>query len=128
MINLLKIIDSGVYYKEGRNSDLVHRGSFAGYPRDDDELNNSPKADITFDQIDDLISIGYVNESHWDGYTAAYLTYDGKHKLLTDIGWKFDNWIYRSYACCTKAIPRFCVCKVRTQCPDHGERCNGSHD
>lgn len=32
------------------------------------------------------------------------------------------------YACCEKARGVFCVCLQATQCPDHGRRCNGSHD
>ena len=34
----------------------------------------------------------------------------------------------RRHACCSKARRVFCVCRIRTECPDHGTRCNGSHD
>ena len=32
------------------------------------------------------------------------------------------------YACCEKAIGVMCMCLQATTCPDHGFRCNGSHD
>jgi len=34
----------------------------------------------------------------------------------------------RGYRCCAKATQVFCVCRVKTTCPDHGDRCHGSHD
>ena len=33
--------------------------------------------------------------------------------------------------CCDKAVvcrELFCVCNYVSECPDHGRRCNGSHD
>ena len=32
------------------------------------------------------------------------------------------------FACCEKAVQRGCVCLYSTDCPDHGQRCNGTHD
>lgn len=32
------------------------------------------------------------------------------------------------YACCDKAEVRGCVCTFSTSCPDHGNRCFGTHD
>jgi hypothetical protein len=32
------------------------------------------------------------------------------------------------YACCEKAVQNPCVCNYSTICPDHGRRCNGTHD
>jgi len=32
------------------------------------------------------------------------------------------------YACCKKAVPRWCVCIAAYSCVDHGHTCNGSHD
>lgn len=32
------------------------------------------------------------------------------------------------YSCCEMSTPTFCVCIHATQCPNHGRRCNGSHD
>lgn len=34
----------------------------------------------------------------------------------------------QGYRCCPKAGQVFCVCRVKTTCPDHGDRCHGSHD
>ena len=41
-----------------------------------------------------------------------------------------SNWTCNicHYACCEKAYGAFCVCLQSTVCPDHGKRCNGSHD
>lgn len=32
------------------------------------------------------------------------------------------------YACCDKAEQRPCVCEYSTTCPEHGDRCHGTHD
>ena len=43
---------------------------------------------------------------------------------------KKDRWLFGCPypACCGKAKVVFCVCRVRYSCPDHGDRCHGSHD
>ena len=32
------------------------------------------------------------------------------------------------HACCEKAVRVYCVCRVSYKCPDHGQKCVGSHD
>lgn len=32
------------------------------------------------------------------------------------------------FACCEKAVPTNCVCFYSTKCPDHGQRCHGTHE
>ncbi len=34
----------------------------------------------------------------------------------------------KRYACCDKAVETMCVCTYSTECPDHGQRCHGTHD
>ena len=43
---------------------------------------------------------------------------------LTDYQW---TDIIR-HGCCPKARIQQCVCFVKFDCPDHGAKCNGSHD
>lgn len=38
------------------------------------------------------------------------------------------SWLHSGTKCCSRAIPRFCVCSWSSVCPDHGVKCHGTHD
>lgn len=85
---------------------------------------------ITYEVIDRLASEGLVKLTNpYNGCCNVIKTYEGQRLFLGE-DWDKGFWQkhYQREICCDKAIPAFCVCVVRTMCPDHGDNCHGSHD
>jgi hypothetical protein len=83
---------------------------------------------LNYEQIDALITAGDVIEHEYHGFTSVRLSYQGARKLLEATGFDLNKFSQRLGNCCDKAIPRPCVCRIKTMCPEHGLKCHGSHD
>jgi hypothetical protein len=122
----LDIISRGVAYRTDRSTPPAQLSQF---PRDDSELSNIIDG-LSFEGVDRIVELGFARESTWGEYTSLVFTYDGKLAWLKSGGFNFDAWRGRNagYICCAQAIPIHCVCRVSTQCPEHGRKCHGTHD
>lgn len=125
MKDLLDIIHRGVAYTQDRSIDPA-RCDFI--PRRSADL--VIVAEISYEEIDELISSGKVKEQEYRGFVNLVFTYEGRKEYLVNQNFDFNHWreAYKEYMCCEKAIPSPCVCFVCIFCPDHGKRCHGSHD
>ena len=126
---LLEVISKGVAYPEDHS---VPPARCEYIPRSISDLEGSSEAEITYDEIQDMVSLGLVRESIYRGFVNLLFTYEGRRLHLVETNFDFDRWQslqhVRKVLCCEKAIPAFCVCRVRTVCSEHGDRCHGSHD
>lgn len=87
------------------------------------------------------ISLGYINDI-FKKCLFEYFKINGYPKFCKDCNIKnYEEeqsnrlrflWKKNFYSgrCCDKAekVGGNCVCSYETNCPDHGRRCNGSHD
>lgn len=128
-ITMLETVENGVAFPATRSRPPSRCPYMAGGPADLRE-----PAKVSYEDIDAMIANGYVTQlKPYNGFCNVILTYAGRLKLLTLNGWMKSNlegWrkVYKQWICCDKAIPANCVCMVRTMCPDHGDRCHGTHD
>ena len=126
---ITEINTNGVAFPADR-SDSPRQCRFIPYKPEN--LLKQPTSSVTYEDIDRLVAEGLVYVSKpYNGSCNVLRTYAGQLLYLeTQDWWNPAKWRaqYRKYLCCDKAIPTHCVCIVRTMCPDHESRCNGSHD
>lgn len=123
LLKKLQLIYSGIGVVEDR---FAPPTKISYIPRGLEDFTN--KAAITYAELDDLVQEGLVRLSYYKGYGNARLTYTGRKKQLELEGWDRSTWYHAHEACCDKALPTFCVCMFRSICPEHGDKCHGSHD
>lgn len=93
-----------------------------------DSVEGLTASNTSFGIIDELVDMGWVeiNDHYKHKIAFATLTYMGHRERLKQRDFDFDK--FRGRGCCDKAIPVFCVCRLKTLCPDHGHICRGTHD
>ena len=90
-------------------------------------------------QFTDVRRLYFMKKTYEDRKIAAlkvceYLPADITKKIFKHIQFAKCNCSGKSvcwdcqYACCEKSTPTWCVCRRAFTCPNHGRRCNGSHD
>lgn len=124
----LEAVHQGIAFPKDRG---LLPGKCGWIPMSRDQfIQKTQPSELDYVSIDQMVTDGVARFTEYNDFVMLIPTYEGRRRLFELTKWDRTQWAqsYSTYICCEKALPSFCVCIVRTCCPDHGDNCHGTHD